>query len=121
MTENQINNGSEETKYCSKCQQDVPLSQWRIVKKTGKPASYCKACEKKYLDEYQKAHPEKMAQIKKNWRLNNAEKHNEQNKASHARVKARKDAAKKKRRAFPPSPRSGSFRRQTVPDSRRSR
>ena len=45
---------SEDKKLCQRCKNLLPLSEFRVNKKSNKPDSYCKSCRTEYFREYEK-------------------------------------------------------------------
>lgn len=64
-----------QSKYCKMCREYKSFDEY-YNNKGGlyKKASYCKDCEKEYMDVYVKENPEKMQEIKNRWAEKNPEK-----------------------------------------------
>lgn len=43
-----------ETKHCPGCDTDKPVSDYYIVRRTGRPMTYCKACAKERADQWRR-------------------------------------------------------------------
>lgn len=59
---------------CRKCGESKLLTLFSIIKKTGKPNSYCKACRSKLAGEYAEANKEQKKQYNQEYRINNIER-----------------------------------------------
>lgn len=64
------------TKTCGHCKIEKDITEFYLLKKTGKPQSWCKVCRRLATREYVKNNPEKKALADKLYAQNNPEKCN---------------------------------------------
>ncbi len=62
-------------KICKKCEQEKPVSEFYLNKKTGKYGPYCKPCAATYRREWVKKNPKRAKELQKEWKERYPEYH----------------------------------------------